>query len=161
MTVRFSHYPEEYSIGFKPASAFGSSYLNQLKASLVLRDKSSVSNFNRLSKEQTIKLQSLAISGSAQWSQIQELLDFDIWKELEPTGKQAIRFHHWNGVCLDSLTTSCEPELTLEEFVRSFSGSVIQVICQGCIVPLDTPLGWLHRHAAALDGWLHLCAITL
>jgi hypothetical protein len=135
------------------------SYLNQLKASCALRDRTSFPNFHKLPKELIVKLQSVEQPGSStashHESEYLEILDKEVYSPSDqPLLKVPFKVYVSSA---DYATALCRPEATVAEALADVvDHPPSRVIVQGVEIPPETEMLWLSLHAAALDGWLHL-----
>lgn len=149
------------------------SVMNAFKQAIFL-EVGSASRFMRLEKKEHMMLwDAILQSDIKSFSQVEEKL---MCSTLAECKSLAVRLHIWAPAHDDEVLLHKAPALresgaafTLSDFLAlamppllSAAGDVlaegVEVLTQGLIVPLDTPLFWLALHASYLDHFVHLIA---
>ena len=158
-SVHFQNYPTELPIPFRASILFCSNYLNQLKAALSIRDKAGYQNFNKLSKDQILRLQAVA-SGSSLESP-SEIWPLEIIDNFVISGQSQslvpFKLHVFRSTKLYTLLSASNLSQTVGAVVSEYLGAHLAIIaCHGIQIPLETPMEWLAVNALCLDGFVHL-----
>ncbi|CAE6957210.1 ATG5 [Symbiodinium sp. CCMP2592] len=149
------------------------SVMNAFKQAIFL-EVGSASRFMRLEKKEHMMLwDAILQSDIKSFSQVEEKL---MCSTLAECKSLAVRLHIWAPAHDDEVLLHKAPALresgaafTLADFLAlamppllSAAGDAlaegVEVLTQGLIVPLDTPLFWLALHASYLDHFVHLIA---
>lgn len=159
LTAHFHIHPSVSSAQIRDIKEFSSIYLNQLKFALCLRDRGGYQNFNRLSKDQILRLQSVAVdanSDSCLWRASLDVINTHLINDTKLL-RVAFKLHRSVGDTAFSLVGACDISELVGSVTEEYLGSKpVNIICQGVLLPHDTPMLWLGLHAIYLDGFVHL-----
>jgi hypothetical protein len=124
-----------------------------------IRDKASYNNFNKLSKEQIVRLQAVASGSTLQspsemWSL--DILDNHVISN-QPTSRVPFQLHVLQSEKIYTLLSASIGSQTVGAVISEILGAdPLSIVCQGIKMPPETPMEWLFINAFCLDGFVHL-----
>jgi hypothetical protein len=162
---------KEFLISYRPAIAFASLFLNQIKVALSIRGKGT-SQFNVLSKECVDELQAIAV-GVTDSNEDQSSIDnflhsftsvFPKVEGISGSGVAAVKLYHLRGDELDSIVLAVPVERDgRSTTVRDVSSEFR--LCGSCwthgiLLSEDTPIEFLQNQCYYADGFVHLVVLN-